>query len=84
MYYVIIIIIIFVFFNVLLDNTCFLTRLGTNTLSASQASQVTPAPANLEGPVAAHDDATKAGDDVLGRGVHEMEVIKHGWLENSP
>ena len=72
------------FFNVLLDNTCFLTRLGTNTLSASQASQVTPAPANLEGPVAAHDDATKAGDDVLGRGVHEMEVTKHGWLENSP
>ena len=44
------------------------TPSGTNTLSASQARQVTPAPANLEGPVAAHDDATKAGDDVLGRG----------------
>ena len=38
-------------------------------------SQVTPAPANLEGPVAAHDDATKAGDDVLGS---DMEVIQHG------
>jgi hypothetical protein len=60
------------------------TPSGTNTLSASQASQVTPAPANLEGPVAAHDDATEAGDDVLGRGDHEMEVIKNGWLENPP